>query len=226
MFGFRFLIQLLFIFPLLPFSAYTERDTRRQHLKAHPSNTRVQVSPLSKSRSAFSSSAHVRLARPSPRPVPENQFAGRMAEVKNVRKRKAELLSEQQCMPTTVLTASGGGFLSDPLVFSHHHLNHHGYVPPTKLFLQMHHHNHSATSTSCSSGSLLDESSRGEFSTGDACSELDFASDANSSTAAGRRKQRHETSLGQLTKKFVALLNQAEDGVSFLPFFRSFHFRS
>lgn len=116
------------------------------------------------------------------------------------RKRKGDPLSEQQCVPV-LASVGAGGFLSEPLVYSQHAYAL-GQVPANKQLFLMH------SSASSSSGSLLDESSRGEFSAGDTLSELDYSVDGS------RRKQRHETSLGQLTKKFVSLLSQAQDGVS------------
>lgn len=123
------------------------------------------------------------------------------------RKRKAEPLAEQQSqlLGGSLLAATSPALLTDALTYARH------FAPPAKRLLPA----HSSASSSC--GSLLDDSSRGEFSNGDACSELDFGSDA-----ASRRRQRHETSLGQLTKKFVALLDQATDGVSVDCFYACF----
>jgi hypothetical protein len=142
--------------------------------------------------------------------APLEQCCLLMADCKPVvisRKRRAEPLAEQQSQLLTnagqcgaLLSVTAPTLLSDALAYARH------FPPPAKRLLPA----HSSASSSC--GSLLDDnSSRGEFSTnGDAnCLELDFGSDA-----ASRRRQRHETSLGQLTKKFVALLDQATDGVS------------
>ena len=68
------------------------------------------------------------------------------------------------------------------------------------------------SNTNSSSGSGVDESSRSEFGVS-----IDNLSDVGLTPANGsQRKQRHETSLGQLTKKFVGLL-QDKHGVS-MPF--------
>lgn len=66
------------------------------------------------------------------------------------------------------------------------------------------------SNTNSSSGSGVDESSRSEFGVS-----IDNLSDMVGLTSANgcQRKQRHETSLGQLTKKFVGLL-QDKQGVS------------
>lgn len=66
------------------------------------------------------------------------------------------------------------------------------------------------SNTNSSSGSGVDESSRSEFGVS-----IDNLSDVVGLTNANgcQRKQRHETSLGQLTKKFVGLLKDKQ-GVS------------
>lgn len=70
------------------------------------------------------------------------------------------------------------------------------------------------SNTNSSSGSGVDESSRSEFGVS-----IDNLSDVVGLTHANScpRKQRHETSLGQLTKKFVGLL-QDKQGVSVIVF--------
>lgn len=67
------------------------------------------------------------------------------------------------------------------------------------------------SNTNSSSGSGVDESSRSEFGVS-----IDNLSDMVVHANGCQRKQRHETSLGQLTKKFVGLL-QDKQGVS-VPF--------
>lgn len=70
------------------------------------------------------------------------------------------------------------------------------------------------SNTNSSSGSVVDESSRTEFSSIDNLSDVVNLNNSNSTfTNNSQRKQRHETSLGQLTKKFVGLL-QDKQGVS------------
>ncbi|KAK4337023.1 hypothetical protein RND71_043999 [Anisodus tanguticus] len=64
---------------------------------------------------------------------------------------------------------------------------------PNKLFILN-------SNTNSSSGSVVDESSRSEFAS------IDNLSEVVGLTNNCQRKQRHETSLGQLTKKFVGLL--------------------
>ena len=74
------------------------------------------------------------------------------------------------------------------------------------------------SNTNSSSGSGVDESSRSEFGVS-----IDNLSDMVVHGNGCQRKQRHETSLGQLTKKFVGLL-QDKQGVSVL--FRFFEWLS
>lgn len=87
--------------------------------------------------------------------------------------------------------------------------NHH--VVPNKLLILN-------SNTNSSGGSITDESSRSEFG-----SSIDNITEVVSLTNSCQRKQRHETSLGQLTKKFVGLL-QDKQGVSRFHAFRAFVF--
>jgi len=71
------------------------------------------------------------------------------------------------------------------------------HVVPNKLLILN-------SNTNSSSGSIVDESSRSEFAS------IDNLSEVNNISNNCQRKQRHETSLGQLTKKFVNLLQDKQ----------------
>lgn len=86
----------------------------------------------------------------------------------------------------------------------HHSQQNNNHVVPNKLLILN-------SNTNSSSGSGVDESSRSEFG-----ASMDNLTEMVSITNNNlQRKQRHETSLGQLTKKFVGLL-QDKQGVSVL----------